>query len=259
MVCVPLLVAAACGSDDSKEASSSPKSGGTPLAGTPWLMSDATSLGVATTGVSVTAEFDDGHVTGSSGCNSYRAPYQAEGKTLTIGPDVGGTRKACEPAPTAVEQAYLARLPQVASYEITGTTLILEPKSGTALLVYEASDGETAIIGEWTATSYYTGDAIESVIEGSTLTADFDGQQVSGNGGCNGFSGPYAVSGKTIEIGPLASMMMACTDDALTTQEQHYLEALQLATSYRVTGNRLDLLRDGGTIAATFEATPAGG
>jgi heat shock protein HslJ len=51
---------------------------------------------------------------------------------------------------------------------------------------------------------------------------------------------------------------LTCTDDALNTQEQHYLAALQLATSYRITGNRLDLLRDG-TIAATFDRTPTAG
>jgi heat shock protein HslJ len=254
MVCVLLLVAA-CGSDDSKDASGGSKSRDTPLVSTAWRLGDATSLGVPLTGVSVTAEFDRTQMTGSSGCNTYTAPYQADGATMTIGPEIAGTRKACGPAPNAVEQAYLARLPRVASYEITNTTLTLRSKGGAALLVYEASDTATAIIGEWTATSYYSGNAVESVVDGSTLTAAFDGQQISGSGGCNSFSGPYAVSGQTtIDIGPLASTMMACVDPALTTQEQHYLEALQLATSYRVTGNRLDLLRDGGTFAATFEA-----
>jgi heat shock protein HslJ len=254
---IALLVAGACGSDDSEPTSSGSNSGATPLAGTPWLLGDSTSLGVSATGVAVTAEFGDGEMTGSSGCNSYRASVQIDGSSLTVGP-VAGTRKACEPGPTAVETAYLARLPQVASYEITGTTLTLRSKRGTALLVYEASDDASEIVGAWMATSYYTGNAIESVAAGSTLTADFDADRISGNGGCNGFSGPYSVSGKTIEIGPLASTMMACTDQALNTQERHYLEALQLATSYRVTGTRLDLLRDGGTIAATFDATPAG-
>ena len=79
-------------------------------------------------------------MTGSSGCNSYRGPFTVNGTSLTIGPEIAGTRKACAPAPTAVEQAYLARLPQVASYEITGTTLTLRSKSGATLLVYEASD-----------------------------------------------------------------------------------------------------------------------
>lgn len=258
-MCVLLLVAVACGTDDSDDTGSGSESGGTPLTGTPWRLSDSTVLGVPTAGVAVTAEFEGDQMTGSSGCNSYRAPFEADGEGLTIGPDIAGTRKACDPASTAVERAYLARLPEVSIYEIRGTTLTLRSMSGRSLLVYEASDGATDLVGNWTATSYHTGDAIESEVTGSTLSADFDGTRISGNGGCNSFSGPYSVSGRTIEIGPLASTMMACTDDALNTQEQHYLAALQLATSFRLTGSRLDLLRDGGTIAATFEATPAEG
>jgi heat shock protein HslJ len=258
LVCIVLL-AAACASGDSDDTSSGPKaSGDVSLTGTPWRLSDATSLGVPLAGVAVTAEFADGQVTGSSGCNTYRASYESDAEGLTIGPEIASTRKACEPAPTAVEQAYLARLPQVSIFEITGTTLTLRSMSGEALLVYEASDTATEITGRWTATSYYTGNAIEGVSAGPTLTADFDGTRISGNGGCNGFSGPYSVTGRTIDIGPLASTMMACTDEALTTQEQHYVAALQLATSFRVTGDRLELLRDGGTIAATFDRTAAG-
>ncbi len=260
LVCIVLLVGVACGSDDSDDTTSGPNSTGTSLTSAPWRLSASTALGVPAAGVTVTAEFAGGQMTGSSGCNSYRAPYETDGEGLTIGPDIAGTRKACEPASTAVEQAYLARLPEVAIFQIRGTTLTLRSMSGQTLLVYEAADGATDLVRNWTATSYYTGDAIESVVTGSTLTADFDGTRISGNGGCNSFSGPYSVSGQTIEIGPLASTMMACTDDALNTQEQHYLAALQLATSYRITGDRLDLLRDGGTIAATFDRTaPAAG
>jgi heat shock protein HslJ len=260
MVCILFLVAAACGSDDSKDSSAGSGSGSTRLWGRSWTLSDATSLGAPLADVSVTAEFDASQITGSSGCNTYGAPYRVDGDTMTIGPDIAATRKACEAAATAVEQAYLARLPQVASYEITGTTLTLRSETDATLLVYAAADGAATIVGGWKATSYYTGDAIEGVAAGSTPTAAFDGRQVSGTGGCNRFSGPYVVSGQSkIKIGPLASTMMACSDPALTTQEQQYLAALQLAASFRVTRTRLDLLRDGGTIAATFDAVPPGG
>jgi heat shock protein HslJ len=51
--------------------------------------------------------------------------------------------------------------------------------------------------------------------------------------------------------------MKACADEKLSTEEQHYLAALQLAKSYRIRGDQLELQRPGGTIAATFEPTPA--
>jgi heat shock protein HslJ len=259
VVCVLVLVVGGCASNDSNDASGSASKGtSTPLVGTQWSLTDGASLGVPMTGVSVTAEFSDAQMTGSSGCNSYRAPYTVTGNQMKIGPSAS-TAIACEPGPTAVERAYLARLPQVRSSVIAAKTLTLRDANGKALLVYSAVDGAKAIVGTWTATGYYTGNAIESVAAGSTLTANFDVHAISGNGGCNTFNGPYAASGKTIKIGPLASTMMACSDAELQTQEQHYLAALQLAATYRVTGTRLELLRAGDTIVATFERSAASG
>jgi heat shock protein HslJ len=76
---------------------------------------------------------------------------------------------------------------------------------------------------------------------------------VSGNAGCNNYNGPYEIDGDSISIGPLAGTKMACSSDELSKQETDYLAALELAESFTVTGNRLDLLREGGTIAATLE------
>ncbi len=249
------LVVAGCGSSSSKSGSSgSGSTSGTPLVGTQWVLASATDLGVPTTGVAVTAEFAGGSVTGDSGCNTYRGRYQVDGAKLTIGPDIASTRIACTAGPTAVETAYLARLPRVTTFAIKGSTLTLSGAGGKTLLVYDAIDGAKAIAGDWNATSYYTGTAIESVITGSTPTATFADGHLSGNGGCNGFTGDYTLSGSaTIKIGPLVSTLMACADAAVQTQEQHYLAALQLATAYRVTPTTLELLRPGGTIAATFQ------
>ena len=69
------------------------------------------------------------------------------------------------------------------------------------------------------------------------------GTAVGGNGGCNQFNGPYTINGQSLRIGPLASTSMAC-EEAVTTQEQAYLQALQSTTSYELTGNQL-ILRDG--------------
>ena len=120
------------------------------------------------------------------------------------------------------------------------------------------ADDAAELVGSWEATTISTGSGIESVLGGSTLTADFDGEGITGNGGCNGFNGSYTTSGTTIDIGPLASTMMACADPARQTQEQRYLAALELATSFRVARNRLELFRDGGSIAATFEPSTGG-
>jgi heat shock protein HslJ len=248
-----LAVAGCGGSGSDHTASSVTNPAGPPLQGKQWILSDRSDLGVPLAGVSVTARFADGQVTGSSGCNAYHAPFQSVGSALTVGPDIAGTRKACEPGPTAVEHAYLSRLPEVETYTIEGKELILINGSGVTLLIYEESGGAAAIVANWTATSYYTGNAVQSVIVGSKLTADFGTDQISGDSGCNTFSGPYTATGTTIKIGPLSSTLKACADPARQTQEQQYTAALGLATTYRITGNQLQLFRAGGGIAATFD------
>jgi heat shock protein HslJ len=256
-----LVAVVGCGSDDADDASSTTSSTAptsASLAGTRWVLGAAADLGVPTAGVAVTAEFDDQRVTGSSGCNSYNASYETDGEELTIGP-VAGTRMACGPAPTAVEQAYLARLERVAFYEIDQGELTLSGPDRAALLVYERSTGSEAILGSWTATNYYSGDAVESVANGSTLTAEFTADQVSGDGGCNTFSASVDTTDTTIRMGPFASTLRACEDPALQDQETAYLAALELARTYRVTGDQLELLRADGGIAATFErSAPTG-
>ncbi len=254
-----LLVAlAGCGSSSNDTASSKTKPAGSPLEGTPWILSPSTNLGVPTTGVVVTSEFAADRVTGNSGCNAYRATAKTSGSSMTIGP-AAGTQMACGSTAMAVERAYLARLPEVKTFKISGSTLVLSGANDQTLLVFEASDGASAIVGKWTATGYYTGTAVQSVVLGSTLTADFKDGQVSGDSGCNTFSGPYKVTGTKIKMGPFASTLKACTDAELQAQEQHYTAALDLATTFRVTPTQLELFRADGGIAATFEKSSATG
>jgi heat shock protein HslJ len=66
---------------------------------------------------------------------------------------------------------------------------------------------------------------------------------VTGNGGCNQFNGPYTIGGQSLRIGPLATTSIAC-EEAVTTQESAYLQALQSTTSYELAGNQL-IMRDG--------------
>ena len=161
---------------------------------------------------------------------------------------------ACGDAQTAVEKVYLERLVKTASYKIAGTNLTLSDSGGTALLTFEAQAGGTAALeGSWNVTSYYTGNAVTSVLGGVTLTAEFTADAVSGSSGCNTYRGGVTASGSTIKIGPLASTRKACTSQEITTQETQFLAAMELATSFSVTGDRLDLLRDGGTIAVTLQ------
>ena len=137
------------------------------------------------------------------------------------------------------------------SYAISGDRLTLRDDDGGALLVYEAS-GATELEGAWVVTSYYTGNAVQSVLGDTELTAEFTDGQVSGNAGCNSFGGAVETSGDDITIGPLQQTLRLCADPEVQQQEDHYLAALDLASTFLVTGDRLDLYRPDGGIAATF-------
>lgn len=260
---VLLLTLAACGDDDDAATSGGSggndngtgNAGGSSLEGTTWILAADAPLGVALEAIVVTAQFKDGTLSGNSGCNTYSTSYEVDGDKLTVGPDIAGTQMACPPAETAVEQAYLARLPKAAGFKVDGTTLSLTDDGGETILKYEASEGADAIQGDWTVTGYYSGNAVTSPLGGVTLTGKFENGTLSGNTGCNTFTGPYQIDGQKITIGPLAATRAACPTTELTDQETQYLIALQLARTFEVAGNRLDLFREGDTYAVSYTSS----
>ena len=225
-----------------------------PLRATNWVLTDRVSLGTPLADVTVDAVFDGTRVSGTSGCNGYSRSYTTDGRRMTIKNDGVSTMIACSGPAGKVEPAYLARLTQVGRWRIVGSTLTLSSRAGRRLLVYRASVGKDALAGGWNVTSFYTGNAVQSPVAGSALTLEFADDHASGNSGCNTFNGPVKLSGvDRIALGPFASTLRACADPAVSTQEQQYLAALALAVRYRVSGSRLTLYREGGTIAATLE------
>ena len=250
---VVLVVLSGCDTDGGDDATAASPNGtpNVPLEGPTWELSSEPALVSPLDGIVVTARFENGTMSGESGCNTYTTSYEVDGTSLTIGSEIAGTRRACPPAETAVERAYLERLPQVSAYRISGGTLTLL-NGDEALLRYDATIAAEAILGDWEVTSYFSGDAVISVLGGVDMTTTFAALDVTGNTGCNTFNGPYQVAGDEITIGPLASTRAACPTEELQQQETDFLAALGLATTFRVTGNRLDLLRPGDTIAVTF-------
>jgi heat shock protein HslJ len=250
-----LLLLMACGDTDEPE--SEPAASDTsPIDDTSWKLSADTDLGAVELGdVVVTATFSDGQLSGSSGCNRYTTTYTVDGSSLSITPEIAGTRMLCGEPENAVEQAYLEILPEAAAFSIDGDVLTLFDDDEEPILVFDTAGGPEAVAGNWIVTSYLAGDAIVSVVGGVELTADFADGTVSGSTGCNRFTGSYEVAGNVLTIGQLASTLAACESEELSAQEAAYLEALQLATRFEVTGAGIDLLRAGGTIAVTLASS----
>jgi hypothetical protein len=113
------------------------------------MLTDGGTFEAPIEGVTVTARFEDGILSGSSGCNTYSTTYELDGSSLTIGPDIAGTAVACPAAETAVETAYLEQITAVSSYTIDGATLRLSGADGASLLEYRTTTADD-ILGSWT-------------------------------------------------------------------------------------------------------------
>lgn len=102
-------------------------------------------------------------------------------------------------------------------------------------------------VGEWLAEDILGGGVIDNAQ--TTLQVAADGS-VSGNGGCNRFSGKATIDGDAITFGPLASTRMACAE-ALMNQEQKFHDALARVAAFRVepdTGKLVLLDGEGGEL-----------
>jgi heat shock protein HslJ len=223
-----------------------------PFVGTVWILDQrASRLGAIAPSVSVTAQFAaDGRLTGNDGCNLYSTTFTSQGRRLAIDSPIGGTLVACSGAVGRVADRYRARLPKARSYRVRGSVFTV--RTTDRPLVYRALDPEAAVAGDWEVTGYYRTDAIVSPIAGSTLTATFADGTISGDSGCNRYTGPYEVDDTKIAIGPLASTLRACADPAIDQQEREYVAALELARTFDLAGGNLTLLREDGGIAVSF-------
>jgi heat shock protein HslJ len=88
----------------------------------------------------------------------------------------------------------------------------------------------------WQLASMYVG---QVPLPGTSVTLSFgaDGT-LSGNGGCNDYSGNYSVDGNILSIGRVTTTRQSCGED-VDAQEGTYLTALQTAATYELIGSQL--------------------
>jgi heat shock protein HslJ len=226
------------------------------LAGTGWTLTALNGAPVPAEPVVTLNLSGTGQATGTDGCNRYVTAYTVEGDAITFSPAGASTMMACPDPIMAQAQAYMAALTAAATFTAEGDTLTLLDGSGTAVAVFTAVSTDLAGTA-WTATMINNGrEAVVSVIEGTTVTAEFGADGVlGGSGGCNSFSAGYQSDGEgQITIDPPASTMMACAEPAgVMEQEMQYLAALTTAATYTVEGNRLELRTADGALAVSFQ------
>ncbi|HSN54950.1 MAG TPA: META domain-containing protein [Candidatus Sulfomarinibacteraceae bacterium] len=84
-------------------------------------------------GTRLTLEFQDGQVSGDSGCNRFHGSFTEQGGVLAIGP-LATTRMACDDESMAQEQQFLAALESAATWDIVRGSLDIHRADGERAL-----------------------------------------------------------------------------------------------------------------------------
>jgi heat shock protein HslJ len=135
--------------------------------------------------------------------------------------------------------------------------LILDAEDGTS--AQKAQIVNVSLVGQtWRLTSYYDGQAMTSVLEGTKITAVFgDDGNLGGFAGCNTCNAMYQVDGNSLTIGSATATQQLCVEpEGIMEQENAFLAALESAATYGVKGSQLIVKNASGQQVLTFEPEP---
>jgi len=93
------------------------------------------------------------------------------------------------------------------------------------------------MIGDWNLVSLNG----HSLVEGSTITASFDGSQITGSA-CNHYFGDYTIGVDALSFSGIGSTEMFC--EGTMEQEQEYFDALADINGWSLEGTTLELYGD---------------
>ena len=233
------------------------------LKGSDWVLNsynDNNAIVSVIAGTEITLSFDEeGRIAGSAGVNSYFTSYEVSGNALTFG-TIGTTMMAGPEDAMKQESTFLKLLSETTAFSGVGDELKLWDANGTVLLVFtkvvppapESLTGTT-----WILDSYNGGNgAIVSVITGTEISLSLNkDNEISGSAGCNTYFGSYETDGAALSFGMIGATLMFCDEPKGTMeQETAYLNLLEIAAYYGITGDQLVVEDAEGTVILTFTA-----
>lgn len=137
---------------------------------------------------------------------------------------------------------------------VISATLLAWP-TGVAT-AQDAASGPEGL--DWKLTSYVAGGLTTAVPFGTEATLALEGGLASGSGGCNTFSGAYALDGATIMFDDQVSTTLKLCPADVQAIEDAYLAALPLVASWTISDGVLELRDAAGVTSLTFEVPSVG-
>lgn len=99
---------------------------------------------------------------------------------------------------------------------------------------------------KWALTSITYNGVTQTPPPGAIITLDFSNDNhVSGNSGCNTYSGNLVTQSNILKISGLVSTLRACADQKITDFEGLYLGKLYEGQLYTITNNQLKISFEG--------------
>jgi heat shock protein HslJ len=194
----------------------------------------------------------DGSASIKADCNQVGATYTADGSSISI--TLGPTTLAACPEDSR-DQQYLAALGNAAVYFFQEGDLLIDLAADGGTMRFTGGDATAPVATPeatpqstpqpdsptspaqgllFTLVSYGPEGSEQPPIEGTQITATFSGDGVSGNAGCNEYSGQVTPVEDFFTIGSIATTQQACAEPAgVMEQEQAYLAALAGTSGYQ--------------------------
>ena len=197
----------------------------------------------------------DGKFSGNTGCNSFFGIYELDGTALSLTVR-GVTLRACTEPQANQEASILSSLKKIHGYQIQKNDLALLDADGVALLDYLLLPNLelTGITWHLTGLNNGKGGMVSNLAtERITMTLDNDGR-VSGNGGCNNYSGSYQIDGASLTFGMMIATEMACPEpEGVMETENTFLKMFSKVDSYEIQGEKLVFFDKSGMKLAYFK------
>jgi heat shock protein HslJ len=223
---------------------------GAPLVGTKWTLAgitDPAGHDVPVAGNASLLVGADDKVSGSDGCNSISGDVDVTGSTLGFGSGLATTEMAClDDQVTTTADHVDNMLSGDVTWKISGDELTLT-KDGAGSLVYRATAAPTRSTDPsdltgvtWYLTTIENGSGPDGVAHTptgrQTLRVDND---ITGEAGCNGFTGKATVGDGSLDVGSLGVTEVACADSA------EVQAVLTGKVSWEIVGDQLTITKDG--------------
>ena len=190
----------------------------------------------------------DSTVFGTDGCNRISGGYEVKNDNqIIIGDKLASTMMACNGVD---DYAFKQALSKATKFTISDGKLLLLSDD---IVIMRFGKEQSTLEGTWELVHIQTRDrsakGIDMRFPLKTPTLTFNGEQLSGNTGCNNISSTFKTNGNSIDLGGIAMTKMFCEG----VEEHVFTEAINAVKKFRIDGEHLILSNDDSMDLLTFK------